>query len=1758
MWKLRIYLSVIVVFLCLSATLSATTTDELKIVYSVGVAPLKFEDAASRPAGLLPDWWRLWAQNAGRKIKFVRAESFKESLQLLKDGKVDLHGGLFKTPQREKFLDYSKPLLALDYYIFTHPSVYPIKSLEKTAGFLVGIQQGGYTEQLVRSKVPANRIVVYDRFQDLFRAALEGEVKVFVATELSLLYFLKENFQTNIFENNRDRPLFSQVYYTAANKGNPALIQQVNDGIKAIGSAERKQLENKWIEREFKDIPKASKVALPEKEMIALTDAERQWLATHKKIVVGGEMDWAPFDFVDATGQYAGVANDYLKVIGENLGIEVQIVTGPSWDELLTLIRSKEIDVLPAIYHSREREAFVNFTDPYLKLTEFIFTRSDNQNITSMVGLQDKTIVVVKGYTIEAELRSNYPAYDLITAPTIQDALKKLVVGEADAFIGDIISTSYNIKELSLVGIRPAATVPFRGPSVHMAVRKDWPVLGNLIDKALQAIPESQHDAIRNQWISFAEKKIEQSRPEIALTAEEQVWVKQHPVIRVHNEKNWPPFNYFEYGRPRGLSIDYMDLMAEKLGIEVEYVTGPSWNEFLAMVKRKELDVMLNIVKTEDRQKYLLYTEPYVKNPNVVVSYQKNAYESIEALFGKIVAFPKGFFYEEVLTKSFPRINRLPVEDTLASLKAVVFGKADAALGEAAVIRTLINKNMLSGLQVSGEVKLGNPDLTNLRLGVRDDWPLLQSALMKAMAEVTVQEMNQIRQKWLAVDKRQFDGSDVSLSDASAGKLAIPLAAEESTWLAALKKIRFTGDPDWLPQEAFTSQGQYVGIVADILDLLEARLGIVFERVPVKTWDEAVRLAEAAEVDVLSETTSSERATMTFTEPYLLFPVVIIAKQGTQPVSGPGELKGKRVAVVKGYGYVIPFRRQYPDLDYVVVDTVRDGLLRLSAKQVDAFISAAPTAAYLMSELGLTNLNVIGSTGLSIDLGFGVRKDTPVLVSILNKALASITEEEKLIIRQKWVPVIDTPVPQTADPISYGRLIGYGIAVFLILSLLTWVLIKVAKKEQLAVSFGSRWFRGLVLAGLSFFVIVVCLLGWFTLDKNKEQILAGVGEDLTETLINADDRLSFWVEKRISSLKLLGRDPELVTLVKRLLAVKSDRENLLASDALRDARAFFKNNKDVFSNIGFFIINADHISIGSMRDTNIGTPNLISLQRPELLRRAFAGEVLFVPPIESDVPLEKEPQAEGARNPSTKFFMGPIRDPSGQSIAVMTLRVDPSQEFSQLLPPSITHKTGETYAFSEHGEMLSESRFGDLLRRIGLIGEDQQSALNVAIRNPGVNLVAGQRPQIERSQQPLTRMASGAIQLKAEMTESGHTHGHSKIEIDTKGYRDYRGVPVFGAWLWNAGLGLGLATEIDVTEAMSDYYQIRRTVLGVLGVTLFLSVSAVLLVLILGERTSHALMKARDNLETKVDERTAELQEKQAQLEEALERSGLLLDSAGEGIFGVDLDGKVAFINPAANRMLGFESDDLIGQEVHEKIHHSHADGTGYPKAKCPMYMTHVDGTDHYVTDEVLWRKDGTPFPVEYTSMPIKKADRVVGAVVTFMDITERKKIETALLAERERLQKILDTSPVGVGISTEGVVRFANPRFAELFDRKEGEAAQEAYVNPQDRDHIVSELKSSGIVRDYELQTYGRNREIRDTLATFISTEYEGQTGILSWMVDLGGLKEAERELKAKFDELARFRRLAIGREQKMIELKKEINELMKTCGMSEKYKIH
>jgi diguanylate cyclase (GGDEF)-like protein/PAS domain S-box-containing protein len=124
------------------------------------------------------------------------------------------------------------------------------------------------------------------------------------------------------------------------------------------------------------------------------------------------------------------------------------------------------------------------------------------------------------------------------------------------------------------------------------------------------------------------------------------------------------------------------------------------------------------------------------------------------------------------------------------------------------------------------------------------------------------------------------------------------------------------------------------------------------------------------------------------------------------------------------------------------------------------------------------------------------------------------------------------------------------------------------------------------------------------------------------------------------------------------------------------------------------------------------------------------------------------------------------------------------------------------------------------------------------------------------------------------------------------------------------------------------------------------------------------------------------------------ESERLLLHAAGEGIFGVDATGQVTFINPAALHILGFSEEEMLGQSAHALIHHSHEDGSNYPVEDCPMYASYTKATENRMTDEILWRKDGSSFPVEYSSMPITKDGKVMGAVVTFKDITDRKQAE--------------------------------------------------------------------------------------------------------------------------------------------------------------------
>jgi PAS domain S-box-containing protein len=138
---------------------------------------------------------------------------------------------------------------------------------------------------------------------------------------------------------------------------------------------------------------------------------------------------------------------------------------------------------------------------------------------------------------------------------------------------------------------------------------------------------------------------------------------------------------------------------------------------------------------------------------------------------------------------------------------------------------------------------------------------------------------------------------------------------------------------------------------------------------------------------------------------------------------------------------------------------------------------------------------------------------------------------------------------------------------------------------------------------------------------------------------------------------------------------------------------------------------------------------------------------------------------------------------------------------------------------------------------------------------------------------------------------------------------------------------------------------------------------------------------------------------------DATDRHGLLLDSVGERIFGIDLEGRCTFVNPAAVRMLGHRTEAVLGRNMHGLVHHSHADGRHYPECDCPIFKAFRLGQACRIDDEVLWRADGTAFHAEYASHPILDRGRVVGAVVSFVDIGERKRAEALLKRTNDELE---------------------------------------------------------------------------------------------------------------------------------------------------------
>ena len=208
----------------------------------------------------------------------------------------------------------------------------------------------------------------------------------------------------------------------------------------------------------------------------------------------------------------------------------------------------------------------------------------------------------------------------------------------------------------------------------------------------------------------------------------------------------------------------------------------------------------------------------------------------------------------------------------------------------------------------------------------------------------------------------------------------------------------------------------------------------------------------------------------------------------------------------------------------------------------------------------------------------------------------------------------------------------------------------------------------------------------------------------------------------------------------------------------------------------------------------------------------------------------------------------------------------------------------------------------------------------------------------------------------------------------------------------------------------------------------------------------------------------------------------MLLESTGQGIYGIDLENKCTFINRASCEMLGYRAEEALGQKMYDLIHHHKPDGSLYPVADCPIYRAFQKGEKCRVDAEVLWRRDGTAIPVEYSSFPILEGRKITGAVVTFVDITERQQAEEKLRASEQLFRSIFEGTQIGIGVfKIDTQEHFSNRALHEMLDY-----SGEELIRLEQWDEIVPKEEREACAQRYAELVEGK-RETDEYQQSFI-----------------------------------------------------------------------
>ena len=722
---------------------------------------------------------------------------------------------------------------------------------------------------------------------------------------------------------------------------------------------------------------------------VELSNEEKNWLVQHPIITLGSDSSWAPF-IIDNNGFITGYDKDILTLINEKTGANFQLILG-DWKDMVEKAMNKEIDGLSTSVVHKERENYFNFSDTYANTQKYLITLANNQeDIYTLNDLTDKKIAYQEANLFDKKLLTQYQNSILVPYSSIEEQLEDLVNGKIDFVLGnhDIFFTAEKKK---LPYLKIAYKVLNSELDLVFSLRKDYPEAISILNKGLKAISIEENIAIDKKWFSSSHLLNKNS---LFLTKEEKEYIKNKKVLKVSNLDTFTPFNFYERGRPRGYSVDYMNIVGEYLDTKIEFVSNKTWAENLIMLKKGEIDLIPHAAITEERKEYMSFTDfDHIEHITGVAISKNSGLKSVKDLKDKVIAVTNNSFVEAYFEKEFPHYTILSTQSTAKSIEALSLGHADVAIGSLPSLNYYIQKNWLSNVKTVVLNDLGIPLKTIFPMAVSKDNLILKSILEKVDASISYREKSKLRQKWMSITPLEFTNSEIT--------------AEELAYLKTKRSIKMCVLPDSPPFSSIDINTEYKGIGADFIALISKYIDKPIELVPTKKWSESLQNIKDRKCDILPVAINvpSRKDYLNFTEPYVKEPFVVVTKLDEFYVKDSSDLSNKKIGVNEDYALIEILNEKNPLIQVVGVKNIEEGLKKVRSGELYGYVDTLSTVAYGIQKYSLFDLKIAGNLEFNIELAIASRNDEALLTDIMQKALDAISEERKRAIINKWVEI---------------------------------------------------------------------------------------------------------------------------------------------------------------------------------------------------------------------------------------------------------------------------------------------------------------------------------------------------------------------------------------------------------------------------------------------------------------------------------------------------------------------------------------------------------------------------------------------------------------------------------------------------------------------------------------------------------------------------------------------------------------------------------